>query len=171
MTRAREYLSRRATVRGFILVGGKTLSGRSAGIGALFLVCASLTSIVVISGRDRSPRPPNEPGICWRADMRSSHKPTFTSVSSDTPNIVSCAADLELAYLNEKQAITGAFQGYYIFIEPAAVTGAQRLHLIHYPIFDKAERAMVDRRLRAFMEARATRPANVQGDMTVNAGP
>lgn len=96
--------------------------------------------------------------------MRSNNKPAFISINSDTPNIVSCAADLELAFLTERRAITGAFQGYYIFIEPGAVTGAQRLNLIHYPIFDKAERAMVDGRLRAFMEARA----NVPEDATVD---
>jgi hypothetical protein len=136
----------------------QALSGRIVGIGAIFLVCIGLGAAFLVSGWDRSPRPPNEPGVCWRADMRPINKPAFTVVASDVPNIVSCAADLELAYLTEKQSITGAYQGYYIFTEPAAITGAQRLNLIHYPIFDKAERAMIDRRLRAFMQARALRP-------------
>jgi hypothetical protein len=86
--------------------------------------------------------------------MQSIDRPVFTVIATGAPNIVSCAADLELVYLTERQAITGAYQGYYIFTEPVAVSGAQRLNLIHYPIFNKAERAMIDSRLRAFMVAR-----------------
>jgi hypothetical protein len=133
----------------------QALIGRIASIGAIFLVCIGLGAAYLISGWDRSPRPPNEPGVCWRAHTRSINRAAFTVIATDVPNIVSCAADLELAYLIEKQSITGAYQGYYIFTEPAAITGAQRLNLIHYPIFDKAERAMIDSRLRAFMQARA----------------
>jgi hypothetical protein len=93
--------------------------------------------------------------VCWRADLRSLKNPNFTVAATDAPNIVSCAADLELAYLTEKRAITGAYQGYYIFVGPAAVTGAQRLNFIRYPVFNKAERAMIDARLREFIAARA----------------
>jgi len=101
--------------------------------------------------------------VCWRADTRSINRPTFTAIATDAPNIVSCAADLELAFLMEKQTITGAYQGYYVFAEPAAISGSQRLNLIHYPIFNKAERAMIDGRLRAFMDARAKRSADADG--------
>ncbi len=115
-----------------------------------------LAALGLLSSCDRSPLPPNEPGVCWRADFRSLKEPSFTVAATDAPNIVSCAADLELAYLTEKQAITGAYQGYYIFVGPAAVTGAQRLNFIRYPVLNKAERAMIDARLREFIAARAS---------------
>jgi hypothetical protein len=92
--------------------------------------------------------------VGWRADMRSIDKPSFTAIANNAPNIVRCAADLELAYLTEKRSVTGAYQGYYIFTAPADVSGAQRLGLIHYPIFNKSERAMIDTRLRAYLKTR-----------------
>jgi hypothetical protein len=139
-----------------------TSHDRAVRIGAILVVCASLGAVVLIAGWDRSPRPPNEPGVCWRADMRSGGKPSFTAITTDAPNIVSCAADLEFAYLTEKKAITGAYQGYYIFAERTEITGAQRLNLIRYPIFSKTERAMVDSRLRPFLKTSATSPANIR---------
>jgi hypothetical protein len=83
-------------------------------------------------------------------------------IANDAPNIDSCAADLELAYLTEKRSITGAYQGYYIFTEPDMVAGAQRLDFIHYPIFNNAERALIDGRLRDLAGVREARSVSVR---------
>jgi hypothetical protein len=73
---------------------------------------------------------------------------------------VSCAADLDLAYLGEGAPVTGAFQGHYIFIGPEAIESAERLDLIRYPIFNVAQRASLERQLRALLAAnlKAGRP-------------
>jgi hypothetical protein len=136
--------------------GGRLVIGAVA-----FLCCASVAAAVMTSDYDRSPLPPLDPGVCWRADMSATSKPTFTILATDAPNIASCAADVELAYLNDRRPVTGAYQGYYIFSEPAAVSSAERLDFIHYPIFNNAERALIDRRLRGFLQTRAS--ASVDG--------
>ncbi len=129
-----------------------TTRGGAAVIGAVaVLCCAGVAATVSTSADDRSALPPLDPGVCWRADLRATAKPTFTVLATDAPNIASCAADVELAYLTDKHPITGAYQGYYIFSEPSEVSAAQRLNFIHYPVFNNAERALVDRQLQTLI--------------------
>jgi hypothetical protein len=96
---------------------------------------------------------PDEFGVCWRADFQPHGRPVFTPVAARAPDLLSCAADLELAYLSEGAPVTGAYQGRYIFIGPAAIESAERLDLIRYPVFNVAQRASLDRQLRALLAA------------------
>jgi len=77
----------------------------------------------------------------------------FTPVAARAPDLLSCAADLELAYISEGAPVTGAYQGRYIFIGSAAIESAERLDLIRYPVFNIAQRASLDRQLRALLAA------------------
>jgi hypothetical protein len=80
----------------------------------------------------------------------------FTRVAARAPDLLSCAADLDLAYLSEGAPITGAYQGRYIFIDRDAIASAERLDMIHYPVFNVAQRASLDRQLRGLLAR--TRP-------------
>jgi hypothetical protein len=81
----------------------------------------------------------------------------FTRVAAQAPDLVSCAADLDLAFLSEGAPLTGAYQGRYIFIDRGAIESAERLDLIRYPVFNVAQRADLERQLRAVVAAQAKR--------------
>jgi hypothetical protein len=96
-------------------------------------------------------------GVCWRADFQPQGRPVFTPVAARAPDLLSCAADLDLAYLSEGAPITGAYQGRYIFIDRAAIASAERLDMIRYPVFNVAQRAVLDRQLRALLASPSKR--------------
>jgi hypothetical protein len=79
----------------------------------------------------------------------------FVPIAAQSPDILSCAADLELAYVSERQPVVGAYQGWYLFVGPDAIEGAQRLDLLRYPLLNTAQRASLDRQLRALLAARS----------------
>jgi hypothetical protein len=120
--------------------------------------CALLFAAVMVSagchGSTGAPAPVDF-GVCWRADFQPHGRPVFTPVAGRAPDLLSCAADLDLAYLSEGAPVTGAFQGRYIFIGPAAIESAERLDMIHYPIFNVAQRASLDRQLRGLLAAQS----------------
>ncbi len=121
-----------------------------------------LSAAIILSGchGPASAPAPVDFGVCWRADFQPQGRPVFTPVAARAPDLLSCAADLDLAYLSEGALVTGAFQGRYIFIGPAAIESAERLDLIHYPVFNVAQRASLDRQLRALLArtAKESRP-------------
>ncbi len=105
----------------------------------------------------RSAPAPVDFGVCWRADFQPHGRPVFTPIAARAPDLLSCAADLDLAYLSEGAPITGAFQGWYIFIGPAGIESAERLDAIRYPIFNVAQRASLDGQLRAVLSVQLRR--------------
>jgi hypothetical protein len=96
-------------------------------------------------------------GVCWRADFPPQSRPIFTPVAARAPDLLSCAADLDLAYLSEGAPVTGAYQGRYIFIDRAAIASAERLNMIRYPVFNVAQRASLESQLRALLASQSTR--------------
>jgi len=102
---------------------------------------------------------PGQAGVCWRADFQPHGRPVFTPVAAQAPDLLSCSADLDLAYLSEGAPVTGAYQGRYIFIGPAAIESAERLDLIRYPVFNVAQRADLERQLHAALAIQSNRRA------------
>jgi hypothetical protein len=97
------------------------------------------------------PGAPAAAGVCWRAAPA---PPKFIVVEQDVPDLVSCAMDLDMAYLGEGHAIVGAYQGSYIFVGPAGIESAAGFNLFRYPMFNKAQRAALDSQLRVVLAAR-----------------
>jgi hypothetical protein len=108
--------------------------------------------------------------VCWRVDAAPRQAPNFTPISSDAPSLLSCAADLEIVYLTGRRSVIGAYQGRYIFIGPAAIESAERLDMIRYPVFNKLQRAVVDRQLEVFLAAQAKSAATGQASPKAPAG-
>jgi hypothetical protein len=107
-----------------------------------------LAALALLAACRQSPTPPPAPGaegVCWRAAPA---PPKFIVVSTDSDDLESCAMDLEMAYLGEGRSLIGAYQGSYIFIGPKAIQSAAGLDLFRYPIFNRAQRAALDIRLR-----------------------
>ena len=111
-----------------------------------------LALIALTAGCQRSdPGAPTTEGVCWRADPA---PPRFVALEQDVPDLISCAMDLDLAYLGEGHALVGAYQGKYIFVGPDKIQSAQGLDLFRYPLFNKAQRAALDSQLRVVLAAR-----------------
>jgi hypothetical protein len=121
---------------------------------------ALLLAVVMLSSGCRASANAPAPvdfGVCWRVDFPPQGRPVFTPVAGRAPDLLSCAADLDLAYLNEGGPITGAYQGRYIFIDRAAIASAERLDMIRYPVFNVAQRTSLDRQLRAVLASQSKR--------------
>jgi len=132
--------------------GAKAWSFLKVGQSGLLVAALAMASGCRPTG---GPPAPAAAGVCWRADIPARHRPIFVPVAAQSPDILSCAADLELAYLSEGAPVIGAYQGWYLFIGPGAIEGAERLNLIRYPLLNKAQRASLDRQLRALLVARS----------------
>ena len=118
-------------------------------------VFATLLVVLGLSACHQGPAAPDAPraeGVCWRAAPAPPH---FVAVEQDVPDLVSCAMDLDLAYLGEGHSLVGAYQGSYIFVSPAGIESAAGFNLFRYPMFNKAQRAALDKQLRVVLAARA----------------
>ncbi len=78
----------------------------------------------------------------------------FVAIGQDVPDLVSCAMDLDLAYLGEGRSVVGAYQGSYIFVGPDKIQSAAGLALFRYPLFNKPQHAALDSQLRVVLAAR-----------------
>jgi hypothetical protein len=116
-----------------------------------FLAMLAVVALAACHPRPPGPDAPRAEGVCWRADPA---PPRFVAVSRDVPDLVSCAMDLDLAYLGEGRALVGAYQGSYIFVGPDKIQSAAGLDLFRYPLFNKAQRAALDSQLRVVLAAR-----------------
>jgi len=126
---------------------------------SVFLATFAFLGLVACHQRPAAPDAPRADGVCWRADPA---PPKFVAISQDVPDLVSCAMDLELAYLGEGHSLVGAYQGSYIFVSPDNIQSAQGLDLFRYPLFNKPQRAALDSQLRVVLAARTLTAAGAK---------
>jgi hypothetical protein len=121
------------------------------------LTISAILALALTACHQTPPGPdaPRTEGVCWRAAPA---PPKFVVVEQDVPDLVSCAMDLDMAYLGEGHAIVGAYQGSYIFVSPAGIESAAGYNLFRYPMFNKAQRAALDSQLRVVLAARHPKP-------------
>ena len=124
-----------------------------------FLAMFAVLGLTAACRQAPSPDAPRAEGVCWRAAPA---PPNFVVISEDVPDLVSCAMDLDLAYLGEGHALVGAYQGNYIFVGPDKIQSAQGLDLFRYPIFTPAQRAALDSQLKVVLAARALSAAGAK---------
>jgi hypothetical protein len=124
-------------------------ASRLAFVGALALLAACRQG-------PPSPPAPSALGVCWRAAPA---PPKFVVVTREADDLESCAMDLEMVYLAEGRSLVGAYQGAYLFIGPRAIQSAQGLDLFRYPIFNQAQRAALDIRLRELQAEHGQAPS------------
>jgi len=95
---------------------------------------------------------PMDDGVCWRAQFDAAGAPRFTRLASGVGSLETCAVLLEGRHLQGASSIDGAFQGYFIFVDPDAITSARHVRGFRYPIFQPPQRAQVDRDLARLMK-------------------
>ena len=124
-----------------------------------FLAVFALLALAACQQAPPSPDAPRAEGVCWRADPAPPH---FVALEQDVPDLVSCAMDLDMAYLGEGHSVVGAYQGNYIFVGPDKIQSAQGLDLFRYPLFTPAQRAALDSQLRVVLAARTLTTAGTK---------
>jgi hypothetical protein len=97
------------------------------------------------------PAAPEDAGVCFRVDGAPAK---FTALAHGVENLESCAVLLEGLKLQGHPTPTGAFQGYFIFVDDDAIRSAPSLHGMRYPIFQPPQRAAIDRDLQRMMKER-----------------
>jgi hypothetical protein len=110
-------------------------------------------SLAACAGREA----PEDVGVCWRAHAGAGGAFSFTPLARNVANLETCAVLLEGLRLQGQADTDGAFQGYFIFVDEAAMSSARHVHGFRYPIFQPPQRAEVDRDLRRLMRERGGR--------------
>ena len=97
---------------------------------------------------------PTATGVCWRMISPPTAPARFQAISSGVATLDDCAAQLEAFHLEGQPTVAGAFQGYFIFIDPRIVASAPSLNGFRYPIFQPSQRREIDADLRGLIQDR-----------------
>jgi hypothetical protein len=103
------------------------------------LLGAALAASAALCGCSNAVEAPTDPGICWHMVQLKDGKYHFNVLARNQPNLENCAARLEGMRLDfnrlgaHQEEEIGAYQGQFIFIEPAGVFTARNLESTRYP--------------------------------------
>ncbi|OYX30394.1 MAG: hypothetical protein B7Y99_11785 [Caulobacterales bacterium 32-69-10] len=104
-----------------------------------YLFAAGIAALAVAGCSGGALEAPVEPGVCFHMVQEKDGAYRFNELARNQPNLENCAARLEDMRLNfnrlgqNAQEVVGAFQGQYIFIQPAGVFSASSLTSNRYP--------------------------------------
>jgi hypothetical protein len=94
---------------------------------------------------------PRDDGVCWQAHAAGAAPVRYTALSRAVGSLEDCAVLLEAARLEGQPDTNGAYQGFYLFIDPDEMTSGTRLDGFRYPVLQPPQRAEIDRELRRIM--------------------
>jgi len=77
----------------------------------------------------------------------------FTTVEERVPNLETCAARLEAVRMIEGGAVTGRYNGHYIFVSEAEVTSAQSIDGSRFRVFEPDDREVIQAGIRDLINA------------------
>ena len=118
-----------------------------------------LSGALLAACQDPSPTRPPAPvqaGICWFTSSTG----RFVPLDQEVANIETCAARLEVVYLQKGQPVTGAYEGSYVFIDAKTIARAGSAGP-PLPLIGPDDRQRIDadiRRLQAAKDAEAKGP-------------
>src|SRR5579863_5496099 len=70
---------------------------------------------------------PSDVGVCWRVNQAPGQAAHFSVIARGVDDLDTCAVVLEGMRLQGHGAGEGAYQGYFIFVGPGAITSARHL--------------------------------------------
>ena len=97
--------------------------------------------------------PPQDVGVCWRVTQNADKSLRYAPLARGVDDLDTCAVLLEGLRLRGEQGTDGAYQGYFIFVNPQTISSARHVDGFRYPIFQPPQRAAVDRDLRRLMQS------------------
>jgi hypothetical protein len=104
-----------------------------------YLLVAGIAALAAAGCSGKALEAPVEPGVCFHMVQMKDGSYKFNELARNQPNLENCAARLEDMRLNfnrlgqNTQEMIGAFQGQFIFIQPAGVFSASSLTSNRYP--------------------------------------
>ncbi len=96
------------------------------------------------------PWAPVQGGVCWIVNERGG----FAPLDWEVENLQTCAARLEVVYLQRGRTVVGAFQGVYVYIDATMIAQAGRYGRPSQ-LIGPADRRKIDEDIRLLLEARA----------------
>jgi len=93
---------------------------------------------------EQTPAAPTDRGVCYSVTVRQDNTVKFNRLADNQPSLEECIARLEemrvrfLRMGGSRRAVTGAFQGKYIFVDPAGVATSDSLTGGRYFAFSRA---------------------------------
>jgi hypothetical protein len=97
------------------------------------------------------PPAPSDAGVCWQAKASARGAAGYAPLARGVDTLEACAVLLEAMRLKGQPQADGAYQGYFIFVRPDAMSSALHLNGVRYPIFQPPQRAVLDREIRHIM--------------------
>ena len=101
-------------------------------------VFAALAVAGLLAGCSNSPRPPGDTGVCYHVVAEKGGKLRYNTVVTGIPNMETCGARLEalreqfLRMGGSHQALTGAFQSSFLFLDRTGVSASKTMDGIRY---------------------------------------
>jgi hypothetical protein len=103
------------------------------------LLLAGIAVFAVSGCSGSGPKAPADVGVCWHMVQLKDGSYRFNKLADNQPNLENCAARLEDMRLSfnrlgqNTQEVVGAYQGQFLFLEPAGVFSAANLTTTRYP--------------------------------------
>ena len=94
---------------------------------------------LTLAGCDAAIDAPMDRGVCWHLVKGDDGKPRFNKLAEHQADLEHCAAQLEMMRLRfralgaSQEAVTGAYQGQFLFLQPEGVFTAQSYDGYRYP--------------------------------------
>ncbi len=99
-------------------------------------------------------------GLCWRSTAHAG-KARFGVLSRGDANLETCAMHLEvLRRMHGWPAVSGAYEGQYLYVDPARMVAASSLKTPGYSVLTSAQRKDLEEQITALLQAQ--QPAAAQ---------
>ena len=102
------------------------------------LLPAALATAGLLAACSNSPHPPGDTGVCYHVAQGKAGELRYNKVVGGVPNMETCAARLEalreqfLRMGGSHEALTGAFQSSYLFLDRTGVSASKTMDGIRY---------------------------------------
>ncbi|HZZ86900.1 MAG TPA: hypothetical protein VFE13_01070 [Caulobacteraceae bacterium] len=115
------------------------------------LAAPTLLALALLAwlGACNGPPAPGDRGVCWKVDPAA--KSRYAPLAKGVDSLEACAVLLEAMRLRGQAQSDGAYQGYFLFIGPDAMSSALHVHGVRYPIFQPPQRRVLDREITRMM--------------------
>ncbi len=97
------------------------------------------------------PSAPEEAGVCWRGTTGATGKVTYAPLARGVGSMETCAVLLEALRLQGTPQVSGAYQGYFLFLDADKMTSARHSGGVRWPIFQPPQRKVIDRDIRRML--------------------
>lgn len=81
--------------------------------------------------------------VCARVSQVAGDPARYAPVERSVPNLETCAARLEAIRMTERRAVTGFYNGHFIFVTEADILSAQTLDGARFRVFEPKDRKTI----------------------------